>query len=354
MKSLADATSSAPLNGADDILMADDGDDYDFFKACLTEIDKQRRRDEWIPTYHNILSTTALACRHQLAKSGCIAKHPVEFLQYAQQGGFEDLRIAAFDHLLDLGYGRTDALVSFFLSEVSSDPSPYVRQNIIRLFGQFLGTVAIGVDESSKESAQESQQSDTLVIEQEGSTEGRKAALARRQTVPGALKALKMELESNQVLKEAIWGAVCSPMETLPEIEELLLVCRLLYDQSNSMLVTLQYPRYWQIPQVEKVSSGTDSKSRFLLKFKKGRVRTAKRTAKWIPPAQRPPTVKRESSTNSTTTRPTVLKLKTSAPPNPSPTISTPSAGQPKLKLVFKGAKTSTGSPLGNGSQTPR
>ena len=355
MKGLGDALASAPLHGTEDVLMADDDDDYDFFKACLTEIDKQRRRDEWIPTYHNILSTTALACRHKLAKAGCISKTPVEFLQYAQQGGFEDLRIAAFDHLLDLGYGRKDAFISFFLSELSSDSSPYVRQSILRLFGQFLGSVAIGADESAKSASQESQQTEGLVIEQEGSTEGRKADIARRQTVPGALKALKAELESSESLKKAIWAAVRSPIETLPEIKELLLVCSLLYEPSTSMLVTLRYPRYWQTPEVERLSSTADARGKLLLKFKKGRARTTKLAPKWTPQVQRPPSIKREGSTASATKSKVGLKLNPPlAPSNSSPTINTPSTGQPKLKLILKNRKGSSGSPSNTVPQTPK
>ena len=359
MRGLADAWASAPLHGAEDILMTDEGDDYDFFKACLDEIDKQRRRDEWIPTYHNTLTTTALTCRHTLAKAGCIEKNPVEFLQYTQQGGAEDLRIAAFDHLLDLGYGRAATFISFFLSELSSDPSPYVRQNILRLFGKFLGSVAIGSDEGSQKAAAESQEDQELVIEQDASNNKLKEELARKRTVPGALEALKTELQSNEALKTGIWDAVCSQTETLPEIEDLLMICSFLYDPNTAMMVRLRYPRYWQTPELERLpASGRSTRPKYLLKFKKGQVRTKRLGPKWTPSAQRPAAPpKRESTANGVQRPIPPIKIRqpSMAAARTSPAISTPqSGGQPKIKLVFKKPKAGSGSPTSTVPQTPR
>ena len=357
MQSLADALASAPLHGAEDILMTDEGDDYDFFKACLDEIEKQRRRDEWIPTYHNILSLTALSCRRKLAKAGCIPKNPVEFLHYTQQGGSEDLRIAAFDHLFDLGYGRTEAFMRFFLSELSSDSSPYVRRNILRLFGRFLGSVAIGSDEGPTRAPAELQDDQELVIEQGASTEGLKAEVARKRTVPGALEALKTEMQSNEVLKKAIWDAVCSQTETLPEIEDLLLICSFLYDPYTTAMVRLRYPRYWQRPEVERIpASNGRVQPRYLLKFKKGGVRTRRLGPKWTPPTQRPVAPKRESTVNGTHRPIPPIKIRQpSMASQSSPTVSTPqSAGQPKLKLVLKAPKAGSGSPSSATPRTPK
>lgn len=82
MNSLAEALSSKPLSSSDAFDMdidEDDGDDLGSYNACLEEIDRYRRMDEWIPSYHNILSTTALSCKRQLIKSGAVPFRPVDF-----------------------------------------------------------------------------------------------------------------------------------------------------------------------------------------------------------------------------------------------------------------------------------
>ena len=348
MKGLADAVASAPLQSSDDTMMADDDDDFDFLQACLLEIDKQRRRDEWIPTYHNILSSTALACRHELAKAGCIPKHPVEFLQYAQHGGFEDLRISAFDHLLDLGYGRTNALISFLLSELGTELSPYVRRRMLDLLGRFLGSVAIGVDQGGQKTKEEIQDPDELIIEQTGSTEAHEREKRRRNSVGGAVAALKDELKSHAAFKEAIWNAINSSVLTLSEIQELLMICSFIYDKVDSVITVLHYPRYWQRPELERIpSTNPNANPRYLLKFKKGRVRTKKMGAPWVPSSQKSAGIKRENSVSSTKGPSLKIRLPSATPMgSASPTISTPqTADGQKRKFILKGPKLS-GSPL--------
>lgn len=245
MSALAEALSSKPAPGDDPFEMdINDGDDLRFHRTCLDEIDRYRRLDEWIPSYHNILSTTALDCTRLLAKAGTITTDPAEFLQYTQDGTSDELRLNAFANLTDLGMCKNDAILRWLLFVLGTDPSPYIREQTFRIFAKALGSIAIG-DMPSPETAAATQ-NEGLIIEQESSTEARQAALARKQTVLGALAALKDEMAANTVLKEALWEAVTSPAISLKEMGDLLLVCSLLYAPETSMQVKLKYPRYWK------------------------------------------------------------------------------------------------------------
>lgn len=245
MSALAEALSSKPAPSDDNFEMdLDDGDDLRFHRTCLDEIDRYRRLDEWIPSYHNILSTTALDCTRLLAKTGTIANNPADFLQYTQDGTSDELRLNAFAILMDLGMCKNDAILRWFLFVLGTDPSPYIREQTFRIFAKALGSIAIG-DTSSLETAAATQ-NEGLIIEQESSTEARQADLARKQTVLGALAALKDEMAANAVLKDALWEAVTSPAISLKEMGDLLLVCSLLYAPETSMQVKLKYPRYWK------------------------------------------------------------------------------------------------------------
>lgn len=364
MSGLADAVASAPLQTSEDIMMADDGDDYDFFKSCLDEIERYRRRDEWIPTHHNVLTTAALESRHLLAKSGCVLKNPVEFLQYAQQGTYEDVRIAALAHLFNLGYGRADAFITFFFSTLATETSPYVRSGLLQLLGRFLGLVAVGEYDGNKSELEEPlAEPDTLVIEQEASTEARKAKLERKTTIKGAIKGLKEDLSSNETLRKVIWDSVLSQELTFAEIEDLLLICSHLYEFDDSMIVSLKLPRYPVISGVDKSKKGS-----IVIKFKAGPVRTKKAPPRWQPYSHRPPVPKRDSS-NSKPEAPVrskpIIKFRqnsvvvsTANPPvSTPPPVGTPRIigdGKVRLKLKVTGSRPNGAGSPSAGARTPR
>ena len=360
MRALAEALAVRPsptVRAFDDF--EDDGDNENFHNACLDEIDRYRRIDEWIPSYHNILSTTALDCKRILAKAGIINIRPADFLQYTPDGTSEYLRLKAFENLMTLGMVKNDAILRWFLFVLGTDPSSYVREHMVHILGRTLGATAIG-EHLEVAKAQESQE-DGLVIEQESSTEARQADLARKQTVLGALNALKDELSSNLVLKTEIWNAITSPTLSLQQMGDLLDICDLLYTPETSMVVALKYPRYWTC---KKIGKGK------VLFSPSSRIRTTPmpKRPKLLPPSQPAPqpSIKRENSIPAHAMGPP-LKLKFGGPKRPA-LQKTPSASsvdsapasregsvggepsKPKLKLSFSKLKGLGG---GQGSPTP-
>lgn len=231
----------------------DGGDDIIFHNECLDMIDRYRRMDELVPSYHNILSTTALNSKFQLIKAGATPLNTVDFLQYTSDGTCDILRVNAFTNMMELGMIKNNIILRWFLCVLSTDPSPYIRENMLQIFGKALGFIAIG--ETSPAVSAEVAQPDGLIIEQDASTEARKADLARKQTVAGALSALKAEVGNNEVLKEKLWGAIASPIISLRELGQLLDICEMLYTPESSMVVVLKYPRYWKCTKIGKVRS---------------------------------------------------------------------------------------------------
>lgn len=264
MNALAETVSSKPAPPTDvfEIDMdaeEDEEDDLQFHNACLDEIDRYRRIDEWIPSYHNILSITALDCKRKLIAAGAMPFRPVEFLQYTRDGTSDNLRLTAFRELVDLGLIQNDLVFRWFLSTLGMDPSPYVRDQMLHLLHRALGAVAIGENSSPEvlaaaaAAAAAAAQQDNLIIEQESSTDARRDDLARKQTVEGALKALKAEMGGNEALKTGLWEVITSPVCTLRETGEILQICKLLFEPESSMIVVLKYPRYWQCTKIGKV-----------------------------------------------------------------------------------------------------
>ena len=308
-----------PLD-TDNMELGDDGgDNIQFHEACLEEIDRYRRLDQWIPSYHNILSTTALDCKARLMKAGAIPTMAADFLQYTRDGCLSSLRLNAFSNLVDLGLIRKIPIIKWFLFALSNDLSPYIRSNLLSLFGQVLGSIAIG--EEPPPHRQPKVQAGGLIIEQESSTDARQADLARKQTVQGALEALRREFGQHPAFKAALWQAVESPMLSLDELFELLHICSMLYDPVNSQRLLLYHPRYWYIinhgkrlvPAKDSATSGREVPYHAIQFKRSTRPRTSKLPSLWTPAVRTTtPSLKRQRS-NSTAGPPekvarTVLK----------------------------------------------
>ncbi|KAI9806920.1 MAG: hypothetical protein M1833_002578 [Piccolia ochrophora] len=304
-------------------------------QAAIDEIERYRRMDEWINSYHNIFAVTALQCDQKLAKDKIVDPDIREMIQNTREDNFDPLRLQAFETLVETGLLKNDLILKIFLYVLHSDPSPYMRENMQQLFEKGLAAIALGEEEPPPPPPP----TEGLVIEQDASLESRQADVARKQTLPGALTALKKELSGNDVLKASLWEAVTAPNISLTHMRDLLDICALLYDPQTSMLVKLDYPRFWR---VEHVGQGK-------LKF----IRTDRIRFKMRPKLQWPSTeassttVKRENSSGLPTIPKISFKSKqrpseaASSPPQPraSPANAQPDTGKPKLKLKLKVGK---------------
>ena len=342
MRGLAEALASKPPFPANDLDDFEDSgeDNQSFLSACLEEIDRHRRIDEWIPSYHNIVSTTALDCKRILAQAGIIQVRPADFLQYTAEGTSGLLRLSAFSNVMALGLAKNHAILRWFLFVLGTDPSPHMRENMLRIFGKTLGALAVGEHlEIAKEQAA---QLESLVIEQESTTEARQADLARKQTVEGALNALRDEVSADLVLQKELWKAIESPTLYLRQLGELLDICSWLFEPDPKIIIVLKYPRYWGCKHLGKGK---------LLFTRTPRIRTSipKRQPVAAPPQ---PSIKRENSNPNNSMQPPLRitfkpkkpPLQNMGPPSsvtsvenvpPSPVVEGENA-KPKLKIKFK------------------
>lgn len=284
--------------------------DFDKYKLnVLSELERYRRMDEWINSYQNVFTVTVLDCRQRLMKAKVIPADALEFAQYLHDGTSDFVRIKAFYALVDLGYMSFNRVTSLLLVNLSTDPSPYTREHLMHVFYNGLANFAFGdvkaaesaptssfstlalsvpptqIDINTQESinasatdvngdiemtGQDRASSTTasngtlggtnpkdvsgdLVVEEDISLESRKAQAARTTTIEGALAALKEELKNNEVLQNALWKAVKSPIITLHEQTDLLDICSILYDAVESMTIKMKYPHVWSAKYLGKV-----------------------------------------------------------------------------------------------------
>lgn len=218
-------------------------------KDAVAEIDRYRRMDEWSSSFQNIYSRTALQCQLRLTKAKIMDLDAIHFLQYTRFGTFDMLRMDAFECLVELDIFGMPELLRWYLFTMSSDTSAWIRHRLHAPLGRALASVAFGTNQV----AEEPLPSDGLIIEQDSTTEVRRADLARKQTMPGALEALKKELSGNTALREALWAACNSSCIGALEVSNFVDICRVLYDAKMSHLVKLKYPRYWKCQNLGKV-----------------------------------------------------------------------------------------------------
>ncbi|OGM40886.1 TATA-binding protein associated factor Taf2 [Aspergillus bombycis] len=233
-------------------------------KDAIAEIDRYRRMDEWSSSYQNLYSLPAL--------------YPA--------GTYDLLRLEAFECLVETDIFQSPELLRWFVFTMSSDSSSWLRRRLHYLFGKALAPVAFGRESGDKTAAS----GDGLIIEQESSTEVRQADLARRQTVPGAIEALKGELKGDQLLKESLWAACNSPCIGILELSEFTDLCRILYDPTTSRMVALKYPRYWQVKNLGKGRLHFTRSSKFRTSLPSKDANPAKRKREepgMLPPAPR-------------------------------------------------------------------
>ncbi|KIW81221.1 hypothetical protein Z517_04246 [Fonsecaea pedrosoi CBS 271.37] len=249
----------------------------EFERQFLDEIDRYRRMDEWTSSYQNLYCRTALECQAMLAAAGIGQFSPLHFLQYTRPGNFDMLRRTAYDVLVTPKVFDDPSILRYVLYCMVADPSPYIRQSLQRAFGKVLGRRAIGEKTSIAQPA-----ADSLIIEGAAAdTEEpskRQEELSRRQTLGGAVKALREDLGQNEFLKLALWNAICYDQITLEDLQTLLDFCRLLYEPVNEVKVSLRMPRYWKVQNLGKGK----------LKFSETRKVRNKPVLKWQPPP--PPT----------------------------------------------------------------
>jgi len=128
------------------------------------------------------------------------------FMAYTREGTLDSLRVKAFDCLIDLDALRNRALAPFICYVIGNDPSPFVRRRVQKAFGRGLGMIAVGGQKPRD--APNGVAFGEMIIEDAGADNSgaRKDELAK-ETIAGALAALKKELSEDAVMKKALWKA---------------------------------------------------------------------------------------------------------------------------------------------------
>ncbi|KAK4550044.1 hypothetical protein LTR36_003011 [Oleoguttula mirabilis] len=234
--------------------MEPENPDEPFEREAIDVIERHRRIDEFVTTYHNIYSITALNCLQKLTKAGLVKDKTKEVLQYTRSSNADLVRLEAFRCLTETGLTRRMSMMRYLLQSIVDDVSPFFRSRLLTIFGEALGHIALGDSEPAKPAAQVMQPVDTdgLVLEQEASNEVRQVEATRKTSPEGAIAALKVALGNENVFKHAIWYAATSPDIALDEVAAFCEVAALLFPPVLSCMVTLRLPQMYRCEHLGK------------------------------------------------------------------------------------------------------
>ncbi|KAI0178765.1 hypothetical protein GGR52DRAFT_271779 [Hypoxylon sp. FL1284] len=337
-------------DGDEDEIMEDavDTEPDEFRESALEEIERYRRMDEYLPSYQNCYTTSALSAYCRLMKGDVIPINYVMFVQYLQDKTYDRVRIKACECLVELGMLARPSFVRFLLLLVSTDPSPYARHHIFQALCRGLGSIAIGEREQLEKQAPVRPAGDELIVEQDDDiVEDRKKAKARKENLSAALAALKKETTDDEDLQAAVWEAMDSPVLTVAERINILELCSILFEEDQSLLMSFKYPTYWTVERVEK------GRHRCVVTFKR-HFRTKSRKTYATQPLPPKPEPKRTITLNlnrslsisakpstPSTAQPPPLPAPSGVTPKPSEPSATPKSAAPKEKPTTPAAPVS-------------
>ncbi|KID84689.1 hypothetical protein MGU_08034 [Metarhizium guizhouense ARSEF 977] len=328
---------------------APDEEERLFLEKAMEQIERVLRRDEWTNSYQNVWTIAGLDAKQRLMKAEVIPKSYPDFAQYLLDGSRDLIRIKAFEALIDLGAMMEATFFTFFLFALMTDKSPFVRNKLIQAMASGLAAIAFGEhtkivkNEPAKDDIEE-----TLLLVQDSAQEieARKERIARKENLDAALKALRKEMDEMYVKDERFYSnamrkALDHPGLGRNEVESLLDLAAMMFEETQGWVLTLNLPKAWKVERhAQRLAD------RLIVNFKSHYKTQPKHPITFpdVPEVPRPAPVPRTSSIKISTS-------KVSTPQRP-----TPAPGKSETDTIVASLVSNTNGPamkatnLGNGA----
>lgn len=225
-----------------------DEGDYEtdtFISKATDEIERCLRMDGWLPSVHNMITSTAIQQKERLWVRGYLPVKFDELIQYTKPGNYNEVRISAFQALLNLGGIYNKAVVHYLFSTIVFDNFEFVKHGLISALHNTIGRLALRGD--YKPRRKQRAQNSFLVVEDASVERDSRLDLQLRTTVEGALGQLKKQMEKNPSFKREVWAALQSQRLSIADKARLLQICSAISVSKNSYMVTLRTPKLWRL-----------------------------------------------------------------------------------------------------------
>jgi transcription initiation factor TFIID subunit 2 len=214
--------------------------DADFKRTSIDEIQRFRRIDEWIPSFHNLYTVTALDSMRLFMQKDVVPIRIGDFLKYTRPENSDPIRIKAYECLVELGAFQNPDIMAYFIVSFYSEPSPYLQNRLWTVISQAFGQMALAVPETKTAA----EPIGGLVIDDTI------APIIRTQTLVGAIANLQDKIKDLSALQVALLDAIRSPILGAENFLDVLTLCRIIYEPKDSLKVTIKLPQYWSVKHV--------------------------------------------------------------------------------------------------------
>ena len=259
-------------------------DERHFLEQAMEQIERVLRRDEWTNSYQNIWTIAGLDAKQRLMKAGVIPQALSDFGQYILDGTSDFIRVKCFEALIDLGAMMDSSVFAFLLYVLSTDRSPWVRSKLVAAMATGLAAIAFGEFEKEKTEAktdtltkEEGEEDDPLELIHDTSKEvaARKERFERRENLDVALRALRKEMDETYGADErhystAMRKALDNASLGRVEVDNLLDLASLLFEEAQDWVLTLKLPKAWVVERqalTDRVSAHTAYSTSFTNKI---------------------------------------------------------------------------------------
>lgn len=213
-----------------------------FVHRATDEIERCLRMDGWLPSVHNMITTTAIQQKERLWVRGYLPVKFEELIQYTKPGNYSEVRVSAFQSLLNLGGIYNKAVVHYLFSTIVFDNFEFVKTGLLQALSNTLGRIALRGDYKPRVKRSNSQ-AQFMVVEDSAATKDLRLDLHQRASIEGALIKVRKQLEQNYTLKKELWAALISRRLSVVCKSKLLDMCAVVVKPQNSYTVTLRTPR---------------------------------------------------------------------------------------------------------------
>ncbi|KAL6859917.1 Transcription initiation factor TFIID subunit 2 [Amphichorda felina] len=227
-----------------------------FLDSALEQIERVLRRDEWTNSYQNIWTIAGLDAKQRLMKAEVIPKNFSEFGQYLLDGTADQIRVKCFEALIDLGAMTDHVVFTFLMYVLTTDRSPFVRGKLIQAVARGLAAIAFGEHTKVVKDEPPADADPLLVVQDsEKEVEARKEMFARKENLDAALKALRKEMDETYAADErhyrtAMRKALDHGDLGRADVEGLLDIAAMMFDEAQSWILTLNLPKGWKVNRV--------------------------------------------------------------------------------------------------------
>lgn len=216
----------------------------DFNKTVVSELDRQQKLDEWVPSYHGIISVMCVQQKVRLALYG-LAELPLQELLLLTSHSNSDICLQAFEGLLILGGLKNAHIMAYFMHVCLLKRDYTFQCCMVDILIKAIKFAAIHGTGSALDDGEFNtldklvDTKDSVIISESSHT--RRDTIARK-TLKGTIQLLRRDYGVGKGLKRVMWELLHTSLLSIYCKRQLFSICQVLYKEINSFIVDIPIP----------------------------------------------------------------------------------------------------------------